>query len=170
MANGVGSLSTRVLNSVSDANLISRVKVLRQKLTSSYKKSGNFGHAEVNISGVNKSEYYAHSGIQELTGDLPNRVPDISLRPSQSQELFPYTTELNNAGVPIARNVDTEYKMLTELTNDIGDNFNVTGTVKLFTERAPCPSCNNVIDLFSNRYPNLTVEIIHNNGTLLTNF
>ncbi|MGV4529734.1 deaminase domain-containing protein [Ornithobacterium rhinotracheale] len=52
----------------------------------------------------------------------------------------------------------------------MGENFDVTGTVKLFTERVPCSSCSNVIELFSSRYPNLTIEIIHNNGTLLTNF
>ncbi len=90
--------------------------------------------------------------------------------PSKSEELFPYTTELSSAGIPISRNVDTEYKILTNLANDIGDNLNITGSVKLFTERAPCPSCVNVIDLFSIRYPNITLEIIHNNGTLLTNF
>jgi len=170
LVNAGGSLSTRVLNAVSDANLISIVKVLRQKLTSNYKKSGDFGHAELNISSVSKNEYYAHSGIQNLIGDLPNRVPDISLRPTQSQEIFPYSTQLNSAGVPNKRNVDTKYKILTGSANDIGENFNVTGTVKLFTERVPCSSCSNVINLFSSRYPNLTIEIIHNNDIILTNF
>nr|WP_299172743.1 deaminase domain-containing protein [uncultured Allomuricauda sp.] len=170
LANGGGSLTTRVLNLTSDANLINRVKSIRQSLTSKFKKSGNFGYADVNIQGVSKTEFYAHSKIDELTGTLPEKVPDISLKPKTADEIYPWTTENSSAGIPIDRNIDTEYKILTELTHKIGDNPNVTGSIKLFTERAPCPSCSNVIDLFKDRYKLLDVEIIHNNGVLLTNF
>ena len=168
-AGSAGKLTYRLLNS-SDTKLINRVKELRQKLTSSYKKSGNFGHAEVNITNLSKSEFYAHSGIDELTGTLPNRVPEISLKPDVQDEIFPWTSVPASNGVLIDRNIDTEYKILNEIAQKLGDNPNVVGEIKLFTERPPCSSCSGVIDLFHQRYPLLNIEIIHNNGILLTNF
>lgn len=167
--NGTGKLTTRVLDATSDLNIVNRVKVLRQKLTSDFKRSGNFGWAETEVSGLSKSEYYAHSGIDEFgTGDLINRVPDISLKPQT--EIFPWSTVPNSAGYPIARNIDTEYKILNEIADKLGSNTNATGKIRLFTERAPCSSCSNVINLFSAKYTKIEIEIIHNNGVLLTNF
>lgn len=128
------------------------------------------GYAEVNISGVSKSEFYAHSKIDALTGTLSEKVPNISLKPSTADEIFPWSTEISAAGVPINRNIDTEYKILTELAHKIGNNSNATGNIKLFTESPPCPSCSNVIDLFSQKYQKIEVEIIHNNGVLLNDF
>ena len=165
---GAGKTITRTLDAASDFKIIDRVKTLRQKLTSDYKRSGNFGWAETEISGLSKSEYYAHSGIDELTGTLPDRVPDISLKPQT--EIFPWSTVPNSAGYPIARNIDTEYKILTEISQKLGTNTNATGKIKLFTERAPCSSCSNVIELFSKKYPKIEVKVIHNNGVLLTDF
>ncbi|WP_226294034.1 deaminase domain-containing protein [Aquimarina algicola] len=104
----------------------------------------------------------------ELTGRLPDRVPDISLKPKD--EIFPYSTEVSAAGVPIARNIDTEYKILTEIATKLGNNNKAKGVVRLFTERPPCNSCSNVIDLFSKKYPLIDVEIIHNKGVMLINF
>ena len=167
--NRIGKLTTRVLDATSDLNIVNRVKVLRQKLTSDFKRSGNFGWAETEVSGLSKSEYYAHSGIDEFgTGDLINRVPDISLKPQT--EIFPWSTVPNSAGYPIARNIDTEYKILNEIADKLGSNTNATGKIRLFTERAPCSSCSNVINLFSEKYTKIEIEIIHNNGILLTNF
>ena len=165
---GAGKVVNRTLNTASDLKIIDRVKTLRQKLTSDYKRSGNFGWAETEVSSLSKSEYYAHSGIDELTGTLPERVPDISLKPQS--EIFPWSTVPNSAGYPIARNIDTEYKILTEIASKLGNNSNVTGKIKLFTERAPCSSCSNVIDLFSKKYPKIEIEVVHNNDVLLTDF
>ena len=161
-------VTTRTLDAVADSKIIERVKALRQKLTSSYKKSGNFGWAEAEIPGLSKSEYYAHSSIDELTGTLPDRVPDISLKPQN--EIFPWKPVPNAAGDMINRNIDTEYKILTEIAHKLGSNSGATGKIRLFTERAPCSSCSNAIQIFSSKYPNIEVEVIHNNGTLLTNF
>jgi len=165
-----GRFEIRILNSGLDATLISRVQELRKSLTSKYKKSGNFGYAQVNISGVSKTEFYAHSSIDELTGTLSDKVPNISLKIKSADEIFPWTEELSANGILIKRNIDTEYKILSELSQRIGNNAYVTGTIKLFTERVPCPSCSNVIELFKEKYPLLDIEIIHNQNILLTNF
>ncbi len=73
----------------------------------------------------------------------------------------------NANGVVIDRNIDTEYKILTEIAHALGDNINAVGTIKLFTERDACASCMNVIGLFSAIYKNINIEIIHNNGTII---
>jgi len=156
------------LNLTTDSKIIDRVKTLRQKLTSNFKKSGNFGWAETEITGLSKSEYYAHSGIDELIGTLPERVPDISLKPKK--EIFPWTPEPNSQGILINRNIDTEYKILTEIAEKLGSNTNAVGKIRLFTERPPCNSCSNMIDLFRKRYQKIEIEIIHNNGVQLIDF
>lgn len=37
--------------------------------------------------------------------------------------------------------------------------LSVKGTINLFTEREPCPSCYGVIEQFKNQYSNVTVNI-----------
>ena len=59
---------------------------------------------------------------------------------------------------------------MTEISQKLGTNTNATGKIKLFTERAPCSSCSNVIELFSKKYSKIEVKVIHNNGVLLTDF
>ena len=164
----VGKVITRSLNTTDDIRIIDRIKVLRQKLTSDYKRSGNFGWAEVEITELSKSEFYAHSAIDELTGTLPQRVPDISLKPKS--EIFEWSTVPNSAGISIPRNIDTEYKILTEIAEKLGSSTNTTGKIRLFTERPPCSSCSKVIEAFSKKYPKIDIEIIHNNGIMLTDF
>ncbi len=65
------------------------------------------------------------------------------------------------------RNVDTEAKMLEDLARRLGDNNLAKGSTKLFTESPHCPSCSRVISLFNDRYPNIVVEVLHNNGVKL---
>ncbi|MFM9403416.1 deaminase domain-containing protein [Myroides odoratimimus] len=150
----------RTIDAVSDGDrILERVKVLRQKLTSDFKKSGNFGWAETEIKELSKSEYFAHSSIDELTPTLIERVPDISLKPVKEE--FPWSTIPNSTGRLIKRNIDTEYKILTEIAQKLGDNVDVTGKIRLFTERKPCSSCSNVIELFSAKYKKIEIEIIH---------
>jgi The BURPS668_1122 family of deaminases len=80
------------------------------------------------------------------------------------------TPEPNNLGDMVNRNIDTEYKILSEIAEKLGSNTNATGKIRLFTERAPCNSCSNVINLFSNKYTKIEIEIIHNNGNILIDF
>ncbi|NDW11224.1 hypothetical protein D0T56_16390 [Dysgonomonas sp. 520] len=161
-----GKVITRTLDGIIDVRIVDKVKSLRQKLTSNYKRSGNFGWAETEISGLSKSEYYAHSAIDELTGTLPQRVPDISLKPQK--EIFEWSYVSNSAGVSIPRNIDTEYKILSEIAENL--ETNASGKIKLFTERPPCSSCSGVIDAFSKKFPMIEIEVIHNNGVMLINF
>jgi RHS repeat-associated protein len=63
------------------------------------------------------------------------------------------------------RNADSEYKVfnwLSEKLNPMDESVsNVSGTVDLYTERPPCPSCANVIRQFQRMFPNINVNVTH---------
>lgn len=76
------------------------------------------------------------------------------------------------------RYVDTEAKTLEQVAKDLGacknadgtinwGNTNASGTIELFTELPPFPSCDDVILQFLQKYSNLKIEVIHNNGIKL---
>ncbi|MED1304244.1 WXG100 family type VII secretion target [Bacillus pacificus] len=153
---------TRQIDSVTEAHIIDRVKELRANLTSRYKKSGNFAVAEVDVSGISKSEFYAQSSINELKGNLEHKVPDISLQPENP--MFKATEAVGKEGESYLRNTDTEYKILNDIASRLGENTQATGKIKLFTELDTCDSCSKVIAEFAAKYKNIELEVIHNNG------
>ncbi|MCM3152456.1 deaminase domain-containing protein [Priestia megaterium] len=153
---------TRQIDSVTEAHIIDRVKELRGNLTSRYKKSGNFAVAEVDVSGLSKSEFYAQSSINELKGNLEHKVPDISLQPENP--MFKATEAVGKEGESYLRNTDTEYKILNDIASRLGENTQATGKIKLFTELDTCDSCSKVIAEFAAKYKNIELEVIHNNG------
>ncbi|WP_242614902.1 deaminase domain-containing protein, partial [Priestia megaterium] len=153
---------TRQIDSVTEAHIIDRMKELRGNLTSRYKKSGNFAVAEVDVSGLSKSEFYAQSSINELKGNLEHKVPDISLQPENP--MFKATEAVGKEGESYLRNTDTEYKILNDIASRLGENTQATGKIKLFTELDTCDSCSKVIAEFAAKYKNIELEVIHNNG------
>ncbi|MDP5275908.1 deaminase domain-containing protein [Chengkuizengella axinellae] len=54
--------------------------------------------------------------------------------------------------------------MLNDIASRLGDNTEDSGSIKLFTELDTCASCNNVISEFAEKYSNIEIEVIHNNG------
>lgn len=160
--------SIRLLDNVADVALSNKVKNIRSLLTSAYKRDGNVGYATVNIKGLSKTEYYAHSGIHVFTGDLINRVPDISLMPIDPDFISLRVNKMNivNGERAWDRIVDTEFKILDEISKKLNGR-NVSGTITLFTELPPCKSCENVILQFLRKYPKIKIDIIHNDGVQL---
>ena len=65
------------------------------------------------------------------------------------------------------RDVDTEYKILSDIANALGNNTSAVGKIRLFTERPPCDICARVIAQFTNKYKNIVIEVIDNGGTRL---
>ncbi|MNI79911.1 hypothetical protein D3C81_2252740 [compost metagenome] len=63
--------------------------------------------------------------------------------------------------------MDTEYKILNDIDKKLGDNREAKGTITMFTEKDTCGSCHLVISKFKEKYPDITIEIIHNNGKLI---
>lgn len=161
--------SSRIISPTNDAKIYNRVIELRSKLTSNFKNKGNFGYADVNISGINKKEFYSHSSINQLTGDLPQRVPDISLQP-QNPMFNAIRVNENNTIIlegDYLRTYDTEYKIINDIAGRLGNNTNASGTITLYTDRVPCPSCSRVINNFMNKYKNIKINVITNGGEIL---
>lgn len=153
-----------------------RATELRQSLTGKLKSKGNFGYSEVNIEGLAKKEFYAHSQIKGFDHikdkQFADKFKDISREYSEQESLFkPLKVNsknvIDNGSDGWLRNVDTEAKMIEDLARRLGDNNLAKGSMKLFTELPPCPSRSRVISLFNDRYPNIVVEVIHNNGVKL---
>ncbi|WP_255255261.1 deaminase domain-containing protein [Bacillus pseudomycoides] len=65
------------------------------------------------------------------------------------------------------RDSDTEYKILNDIANRLGNNTEAKGKIKLFTELDTCDSCSRVIAGFAKKYKNIELEVIHNNGNRL---
>jgi hypothetical protein len=162
---------SKLIDPIIDSKIYNRVKELRASLTSKYKTTGNFGYADANISGLDRNEFFAHSGVSKdtFTGELPNRVPDISLEPDNPvfDALKVGSGNAIESADAYLRIWDSEYKIVNDIALRLGDSTSVSGTIKLFTDRLPCPSCSRVINKFMEKYKNIKIEVIHNSGEIL---
>ncbi|WP_025720824.1 deaminase domain-containing protein [Paenibacillus sp. 1-18] len=140
-------------------HVIDKVAEARGKLSNKYKEAGNFAYAEVKVSGVSKTDFYSHSGIHNSNKKIPG-TEEFSFKPDNP--IFKATEAPDTAGNIYLRDADTEYKILNDVAHRIGDNPNATGTIKLFTEKDTCASCNQIIQQFDKKYPNITIEVVHN--------
>lgn len=78
--------------------------------------------------------------------------------------IFEATEAPDNVRDIYLRDGDTKYKILNDLAENLGENPNAKGTIKLFTEKDTYGSCNEIIKQFDEKYPNVSIEVIHNNG------
>ena len=111
---------------------------------------------------VTKTAYCAHSSIQT---ELPSvKEFGISVKPESSpfKALKVDSSNVVNGEGAWLRDVDVEYKILSDIQSRLGNNYNVLGSIKLCTELAPCPSCQRVIEQFSEMYPNIEIEVFYN--------
>jgi RHS repeat-associated protein len=65
-----------------------------------------------------------------------------------------FTTKKSGA---MTRDFDTEVKILEEVAKDLPKD--ARGTINLYTERKPCPSCKGVIEQFQQRFPNINLNV-----------
>ncbi|QPA61087.1 hypothetical protein J1907_15030 [Lysinibacillus sphaericus] len=150
---------TKQINSRVDQHIIDKVAEARGQLSNKYKEKGNFAYAEVNISGIDKKDFYAHSGIHDASKKIPG-AEEFSFK--TENPIFKATEAPDRKGDIYLRDGDTEYKILNDLAERIGTNSKTNGTIKLFTEKDTCDSCNLIIQQFSKKYPDITIEVIHN--------
>jgi filamentous hemagglutinin len=143
------------------AALTQQVADLRATLPSGPKTKGNMGVAQIDVPGV-QPMMAASSQVQ-----IPTAVQSANGFVGQVPEIFPSTIVSSANGTLIDRVVDSEAKILNNIAVQLGDNTSVTGTINLFTERPPCSSCSNVIDLFKLKYPGIAVNIFDNAGKLI---
>ncbi|MDE7365990.1 MAG: hypothetical protein K2N24_01405 [Lachnospiraceae bacterium] len=150
----------RILNEGDDA-IIAAVLELKRKIPSSLRNDGNFAYAQVIINGEEKV-FYASSAINSLDQSpvLVDRLPDISVKP----EVIYYSARdgINVEGKIFLRDSCTEYKIFNDIASELQPG--ASGKVTLFTELKPCDSCKDIINHFMEDFPDIEIEIIHNDG------
>uniref|UniRef100_UPI001F0C1EE1 deaminase domain-containing protein n=1 Tax=Serratia microhaemolytica TaxID=2675110 RepID=UPI001F0C1EE1 len=130
---------------------------LRSGLSSKIKNSGNAAVAQIDIEGMPKT-MAAHSRISEENKGF---IGD-------GGQNFTYQTLKASDGRLVERNTDSEYKILDNLADLLGSNTSAKGNITILTERPACASCLGVVDQFQQKYPNIQVNVLDNNGVLLT--
>lgn len=154
---------SRVIAGTAAGELLERVtltqaiKDVRAGLPSDPRRSGNVAAAQIDIEGL-PAQMAAHSDINQAGKGVVGKGSGNFT-----------SMELPNAqGVPVQRSTDSEYKILDNIADRLGNNTSATGTVKIVTERPACDSCLDVANQFRAKYPNIDVQIYDNNGVMLT--
>ncbi|HMQ90332.1 MAG TPA: deaminase domain-containing protein, partial [Flavilitoribacter sp.] len=112
----------------------------------------NFGYMEGNLSGGN---------VQTIPDNIVSSGPAVPV----NEQVF---DAIEVGGWE--RFTDSEYKMLNQLARDLGAipgvpianqvNPNISGTIKIVSERAYCASCQGVIQKFNELFPGVEVTLI----------
>ncbi|WP_077466688.1 deaminase domain-containing protein, partial [Rodentibacter sp. Ppn85] len=115
---------------------------------------GNAAFAQIDIDGLDIKTLAGHSQIDVSQGMFIGK----------GKTEFKSLNLPNKKGDLIDRKTDSEYKILSNLADQLGSNTQAKGQVIIFTERPACPSCLGVTEQFNKRYPNIKVNIFDNNG------
>jgi hypothetical protein len=107
--------------------------------------SRNIAFAEISIDGKGKQLVIAVSGSASPLGTVA----------SPTSRLF--QTRTTRGAIPTQW--DSEVKILEDIARGLPRD--ARGTINLFTERPPCPSCRGVIDQFREMFPHITVNVTH---------
>ena len=155
----------RKIHPEKDALALERIELCRAKLPAQYRKRNNFAWAVAKIEGLDKVEYYAHSGIQDLddfSKKTAKELAGISLRPRKGRykALCVNQNDVVEGNDCWVRVVDTEYKILEEMAAHLPDT-SVKGRVKLYTDLPPCASCWNVMKQFMTEYTNVNMSVLY---------
>ncbi len=129
----------------------------KSTLPPSLQERGNSAIASVNIDGLDTKFLAGHSQIDRPQGAFIG----------SGNTKFNSLELPNKKGIPIDRKTDSEYKIFSNLADQLGSNTQAKGQVTIFTERPACPSCLGVAEKFNRRYPNIKVNIFDNNGNLI---
>ncbi|HPY62664.1 MAG: deaminase domain-containing protein [Kiritimatiellia bacterium] len=149
-----------------DALLLMQVAAYRERLPEEFRKRNNFAWAQAHIAGLEKTEYFAHSSIQDFldfSTEAAEAMIGISLKPPEPARFT--TLCVNQAGAVDgadcwSRSVDTEFKILEDIASRLPDP-SAKGHIRLFTELYPCPSCWNVMKQFLAIYTNVEMEVLY---------
>ena len=141
---------------IDTAPMAQRVMDVRAGLPSDLRRSGNVAVAEIDIPGIPK-QMAAHSDVSNTGKGLIG----------SGSGNFAAQSVPNKAGDMVHRGRDTEYKILDNIADALENNTAARGTVNIFTEKAACASCLSVAEQFRTKYPNITVNILDNQGVML---
>ena len=150
-----------------DRDDLKRIWFYRKKLPEPFYRRNNFGWAYAEIDGLDKKEYFAHSGIQDFDGmskTAARRLRGISFSPEKGKGQFK-TLFVDYRGVvdspdALPRCFDTEYKMIEDIASRLPDT-SVAGRIRLYTNLEPCPSCLGVMEQFLAIYTNVQMDVMY---------
>ncbi len=155
----------RKLHPEKDALVRERIELYRAKLPEQYRRRNNFAWACAKIKGMDKVEFYAHSGIQSLddfSGKIAAELADISLKPQKGRykALCVNQNDVVDGNDCWVRTVDTEYKIIEDMATRLPD-VSVKGRIKLYTDLPPCASCWNAMKQFMAEYTNVHMSVLY---------
>lgn len=115
----------------------------KSTLPPNLQRSGNSAVAQVNIDGLDTKFLAGHSQIDKAQGSFIG----------SGNTKFNSLVLPNKKGISIDRRTDSEYKIFSNLADQLGSNAQAKGQVTIFTEKPACPSCLGVAEQFNKRYP-----------------
>ena len=161
----VRNLQIRRIEPGRDDAALARIEVVRARLPEKNRRRNNFAWAVAQIEGLEKVEYYAHSGINGLGGlsaEAAARIPDISPRCKKGRFdvlCVNHADEIEGDDC-WPRYMDTEVKILEDLAAHLPDP-SAAGRVRLYTDLYPCASCRHVMAQFLAIYTNVRMQVLY---------
>lgn len=155
----------RLIEPGRDDPALARLEVVRARLPEKNRRRNNFAWAVAKIDGLDKTEYYAHSGINGLGGlsaEAAAEIPDISPRCKKGRfEVLCVNHADEIEGDDCwPRYMDTECKILEDLAAHLPDPA-AAGRVRLYTDLYPCASCRHVMAQFLAVYTNVRMQVLY---------
>jgi hypothetical protein len=155
----------RLIEPGRDDPALARLEIVRARLPEKNRRRNNFAWAVAKIEGLEKVEYYAHSGINGLGGlsaEAAARIPDISPRCKKGRFdvlCVNHADEIEGDDC-WPRYMDTEVKILEDLAAHLPDP-SAAGRVRLYTDLYPCASCRHVMAQFLAIYTNVRMQVLY---------
>ena len=155
----------RLIEPGRDDPALARIEIVRARLPEKNRRRNNFAWAVAKIEGLDKTEYYAHSGINGLGGlsaEAAARIPDVSPRCKKGRfEILCVNHADEIEGDDCwPRYMDTEVKILEDLAARL-PNPTASGRVRLYTDLYPCASCRHVMGQFLAIYTNVQMQVLY---------
>ena len=154
----------RLIEAGRDAPALRRIEYMRGKLPAKYQRRNNFAWAVAKIDGLDKTEYFSHSGIKQakdLSAVAAEDVAGISLRVKKGRftALCVNHDDVVEGPDCFPRHVDTEYKILEDMATRLPDPA-AGGRVRIYTDLYPCASCRHVMGQFLGVYTNVRMQVL----------
>lgn len=151
-------LIVREIDENLDIDLNSKITNFKEQLPEEIKNEVNFAYADIKIEN-HEHEYVTHSKIDEeyLLKSDETEIKMLKLKGKIEFSAF----EVLGLYEYFLRDKDTEYKIINTIAQELGEDTQASGKVILYTDLPPCISCDFVIKKFLEKYPNVSIEVLH---------
>lgn len=149
----------RTLDGDLDSDIYQKIEYYKDQLPENIKNVYNFAYSEVKTSSFEKN-YVSHSQINNsyFIDPYENDTVEIAILPHDSNFSAFDVYGINGY---FLRDEDTEFKIISAIDKELENKIETSGKIILYTDLLPCDSCDFVIKKFLEKYPNISIEIIH---------